>query len=69
MIWFGNAAQGEELKREFSAFVKAFLLQVYTAGESLTKRIIDGKDADDFLCFLEKDCPAFNAAQYRVEHC
>lgn len=69
VIWFGNAAKGEELKREFSAFVKAFLLQVYTAGESLTKRIIDGKDADDFLCFLEKDCPAFNAAQYRVEHC
>lgn len=69
VIWFGNAAKGEKLKREFSAFVKAFLLQVYTAGESLTKRIIDGKDADDFLCFLEKDCPAFNAAQYRVEHC
>lgn len=31
--------------------------------------MIDGQDQEGFLERIEKDCPQFNAAQYRVEHC
>lgn len=69
VIWFGTAEEAEFLKKRSSEFSKAFLLQVYEAECRLKKIIIDGQDPEGFVSTVGKECPWFNAAQYRVEHC
>lgn len=69
VIWFGTESDVAWLKETFSLFAKELLLLSYIADFQDEKIIIDGNDPDDFLSILEKKCPLFNAAQYRVEHC
>lgn len=72
VFWFGNVRDAELLKKEYARFLEAFLLQVYDLGTNVSVRknvIIDGRDNSNYISQLEKICPVFNAAQYRVEHC
>lgn len=69
VIWFGNADEVAQLKNTYPSFAKVFLLQTYTVSFKEQCIIIDGQDTGDFLTLIEKECPAFNVAQYRVEHC
>ena len=69
MLWFGTKDEAAALKQQFPDFAKAFLLQAYEITILQKAIIIDGDDRTDFISTLEKVCPQFNAAQYRVEHC
>lgn len=69
VIWFGTEADAAWLKKTYPLFVQELLLLVYVADFPDEKVIIDGNDPDNFLSVLERKCPQFNAAQYRVEHC
>lgn len=69
VIWFGTAEDEKYLKTTYSEFAKAFLLQAYSVDFYYQNIICDGRDEDDFIQILEKECPQFNAAQYKVEHC
>lgn len=69
VIWFGSAVDVDALKNAYSDFAKELLLQVYSVDFSHQNIIIDGQDKDGFLSILEKECPLFNTAQYKVEHC
>lgn len=69
VIWFGTQSDVAALKAAHPEFAKAFLLQAYTVELRLQAVIYDGEDKSDVLSILEKECPQFNVAQYRVEHC
>ena len=81
VFWFGSAEDAAELKQEFRKFSQDFFLQVYEiqeipSGELLPgKIIVDGEGIQEneeeiqILDWLEKEVPAFNVAQYKVEHC
>ena len=69
VIWFGSAADATELKEEHPEFVKELFLQVYETRLSRGGVIVDGFDRENLLKDIERDCPIFNTAQYRVEHC
>lgn len=69
VIWFGLDEETKQLKVEYSDFADAFLLQLHSVDFAYKNVILDGCDKDDFLSILEKECPAFNVAQYKVEHC
>jgi len=69
IIWFGNIESCEYLKQQYPEFTKEMLILVYEVKFSEEALIIDGVDKFDFVSVLEEKCPAFNAAQYRVEHC
>lgn len=69
IIWFGTSEDVEELKNMHPEFAKEFLLQAYAVGIREQKIMIDGQGGEGFLDILEKECPLFNVAQYRVEHC
>ena len=70
VIWFGSVDEVIALKADNPTFVKAFLLQAYEITSTDKKIIIDGSDPDNFVeNVLQKECPLFNSAQYRVEHC
>lgn len=70
VIWFGNDDDVRFLTKEYTAFEKAFLLMAYEITIAKKMIIIDGNDPEGFVeNILQKECPLFNAAQYRVEHC
>lgn len=69
VFWFGSRSEVEELKSQHADFAKEFLLQAYAVYFHQACVIIDGNDRANTLSLLEKACPMFNAAQYRVEHC
>ena len=69
VFWFGTAEEANELKEKHSEFVKRFFLQVYETDIKNAGIIVDGIDNKNLIFVLEKACPAFNAAQYLVEHC
>lgn len=84
VFWFGTSEEAEGLKRGFKPFADAFFLQAFAVygllGEENLKPavIVDGQNIDGqgetgeygaLLDWLETCVPAFNAAQYRVEHC
>lgn len=79
VFWFGKAEECEVLRREFPGFVKEFFLQTYDvsavegANSLRPSEVIDGVGLDDKYASLfdwfEQSVYAFNAAQYRVEHC
>lgn len=69
VIWFGTTEEVNQLKKTHAEFAKEFLLQAYAVDFYYKNIIYDGQDKDDFLNILEKECPQFNAAQYKVEHC
>lgn len=73
VIWFGNKRQIDILKEKYSAFVKAYLLQVYEVKNSELKlTIVDGefdKDNKPLFTHLIDEVKNFNSEQYLVEHC
>ena len=69
VFWFGSRSEAEELKSLHADFAKEFLLQAYVVDFRQEGVIVDGNDKSDVLSLLEKTCPMFNVAQYRVEHC
>lgn len=81
VFWFGSDAEKEKLKSAFEPFMKNFFLQSFNCEEInnalrfAPMEIIDGIGVgqkgkeEQLLKFLEDSIPAFNVAQYRVEHC
>lgn len=81
VFWFGNENEREILRSDFEPFAKAFFLQAFSLDEIEGSHqlghqiIIDGegiaKEAAKKSLFdwLEENIPAFNAAQFKVEHC
>ena len=69
VIWFGTSEDEKYLKTKYAAFANEFLLQVYSGTFYHQNIIVDGVDREDLLSILEEKCPAFNVAQYKVEHC
>lgn len=81
VFWFGNENEREILRSDFEPFAKAFFLQAFSLDEIEGNHqfghqiIIDGegiaKEAAKKSLFdwLEENIPAFNAAQFKVEHC
>lgn len=81
VFWFGSDADKERLKNAYAPFMKGFFLQCFNCEEVRNysqyapMEIVDGIGVgchgkeDDLLSFLENSIPAFNVAQYRVEHC
>lgn len=81
VFWFGNENEREILRSDFEPFAKAFFLQAFSLDEIEGTHqfghqiIIDGegiaKEAAKKSLFdwLEENIPAFNAAQFKVEHC
>ena len=81
VFWFGTANEREKLRTDFEPFAKAFFLQVFsldglkgyeyfnsviiTDGEGIAKEAAKR----NLLNWLEDNIPAFNAAQFKVEHC
>ncbi len=70
VIWFCKSPEeADEVCSEHEPFFKELFLQVYETGLDKKGIIVDGEDSDNLLRDIEHDCPIFNAAQYRVEHC
>ena len=79
VFWFGAPEEAEELRARYADFAKAFFLQAFEItdvdGQQDYKpfTIYDGVGIDeahaDVFDWMEENIPAFNAAQYRVEHC
>ncbi len=79
VFWFGTADDVSQLKQSFKPFADAFFMQAFTIndldGESRFSNTIitDGVGIEgefsDLFGWLEEMVPAFNAAQFRVEHC
>lgn len=69
VLWFGSSDDVDLLKTQYPDFVKAFLLQGYVTTVTQSGLISDGVGGKHLLNELSTDCPAFNAAQYSVEHC
>lgn len=81
VFWFGNENERKILRSDFEPFAKAFFLQAFSLDEIEGNHqfghqiIIDGegiaKEAAKKSLFdwLEENIPAFNAAQFKVEHC
>ena len=78
VFWFGSQEEANQLKKMYEPFSKAFFLQAFSItnveGEQDfdTVSIIDGvgiaQEQKQLVDWLEEKIPAFNAAQYRVEH-
>ena len=79
VLWFGEAVEADTIKRRYKPFADEFFLQAFDIGAIEGKSgvssdiIVDGEGIDDvhkaLFCMLEREIPAFNAAQFRVEHC
>jgi len=69
IIWFGNKEDCSALKETYPEFSKEMILLTYEVEFFDEAIIIDGDDKLGFISVLEEKCPAFNAAQYCVEHC
>ena len=78
VFWFGSQEEVEQLKKMYKPFASAFFLQAFAITEVEevenfgSASIIDGmgigQEWSQLFCWLEEKIPAFNAAQYRVEH-
>lgn len=78
VFWFGSQEEANQLKKMYEPFSKAFFLQAFSItnveGEQDfdTVSIVDGvgiaQEQKQLVDWLEEKIPAFNAAQYRVEH-
>jgi len=81
VFWFGSENDRQILTTDFEPFAKAFFLQAFsleelTGSDCLASQIIidgEGITTDSIKRYhfdwLEENVPAFNAAQFRVEHC
>lgn len=81
VFWFGNENEREILRSDFEPFAKAFFIQAFSIDEIEGNHqfghqiVIDGegiaKEAAKKSLFdwLEENIPAFNVAQFKVEHC
>lgn len=79
VFWFGSRSDADRLKAEYEPFQKALFLQAFSVEDVPEARImpaeiaIDGEEIDGskkyLIDWLDQYVPAFNNAQYRVEHC
>lgn len=79
VFWFGTKEDNTWLRANFKSYADAFFLQTFVVmgieglDEIAPTLISDGIGIDEgyakLVDFLEAYVPAFNAAQYRVEHC
>lgn len=79
VFWFGTPEEKNILMERYEPFVTEFFLQVFQVPEgedakSFGKvRIYDGQGVEESYAglfrWMEEAMPAFNVAQYRVEHC
>lgn len=79
VFWFGSQDDVSQLKQTYKPFADAFFLQAFAIkdldGESRLSHaiIVDGLriegECSALFNWIEEMVPAFNAAQYRVEHC
>lgn len=79
VFWFGTPEEKNILIERYEPFVTEFFLQVFQVPEGEeaksfgTVRIYDGQGAEESYAglfhWMEEAIPAFNVAQYRVEHC
>lgn len=69
VIWFGKQEDVSALKGRYKEFNKHFLLQAYNVSDTMSFIVIDGRDDDNYLSYIESVCPKFNVVQYQVEHC
>lgn len=69
VFWFGSSNDVETLRESYPQFVDEYLLQTFVARTSHGAVVIDGQGDNALIVELEKVCPMFNAAQYKVEHC
>lgn len=79
VFWFGMPEEVDSLRSSYAEFADAFFLQAYDVSEIDghddydPETIIDGEGIDDnssaLFDWIEEEIPAFNAAQFRVEHC
>ncbi len=84
VFWFGAKWEVEQLKEQYKPFADAFFLQAFDISELLEMDNLDsaknfapaiirdgegsGLEHRPLLDWLEENVPAFNVAQYRVEH-
>ena len=84
MFWFGAKWEVAQLKERYKPFADAFFLQAFDISELLEMDNLDsaknfapaiirdgegiGLEYRPLLDWLEENVPAFNVAQYRVEH-
>lgn len=84
VFWFGAKWEVEQLKERYKPFADAFFLQAFDISELLEMDNLDsaknfapaiirdgegsGLEHRPLLDWLEENVPAFNVAQYRVEH-
>lgn len=84
VFWFGAKWEVEQLKERYKPFADAFFLQAFDISELLEMDNLDsaknfapaiirdgegiGLEYRPLLDWLEENVPAFNVAQYRVEH-
>lgn len=84
VFWFGAKWEVEQLKEQYKPFADAFFLQAFDISELLEMDNLDsaknfapaiirdgegiGLEYRPLLDWLEENVPAFNVAQYRVEH-
>lgn len=79
VFWFGTPEEKNILIERYEPFVTEFFLQVFQVPEGEeaksfgTVRIYDGQGVEESYAglfhWMEEAIPAFNVAQYRVEHC
>lgn len=79
VFWFGTQDDVNQLKQAYKPFADAFFLQAFVIDELEGENefsdvvIIDGRGIEDdhfeLFAWIEEMVPAFNAAQFRVEHC
>ncbi|MEQ2825053.1 ATP-dependent helicase [Brotaphodocola catenula] len=84
VFWFGAKWEVAQLKERYKPFADAFFLQAFDISELLERDSLDsaknfapavirdgegiGLEYRPLLDWLEENVPAFNVAQYRVEH-
>lgn len=84
VFWFGAKWEVEQLKKQYKSFADVFFLQAFDISGLLERDSLDGvknfapaviRDGEGIgleyrplLDWLEENVPAFNVAQYRVEH-
>lgn len=69
IFWFGTKDEVHLIKEKYASYSSALFLQAFEVKSDEMGIIEDGDSSEELLKILEKKCPEFNAAQYRVEHC
>lgn len=79
VFWFGTQNEAEVLRRKYESYAGGFFLQTFDITAVCKQENYEAATIQDgigintthsaLFDWLEENVPAFNAAQYRVEHC